>query len=50
LNGSVFLKKGRGTNRLAKIYDSPCLPEADGKFAIGAMGITDPDDEPSRDD
>jgi hypothetical protein len=47
---SVYLRKGRGSTRIAKIYDSPCLPEADGKFAIGATGITDPEDEPAVDD
>lgn len=35
------MRKGRGAERIAKIVDSPCLPEADGKFMITANGITD---------
>jgi DNA repair protein RAD51 len=23
----LYLRKGRGENRIVKIYDSPCLPE-----------------------
>ncbi|GAA96837.1 hypothetical protein E5Q_03510 [Mixia osmundae IAM 14324] len=41
----VHLKKARGTSRSAKIYDSPCLPETEGKFAIEADGISDPLEE-----
>ncbi|GAM88460.1 hypothetical protein ANO11243_064930 [Dothideomycetidae sp. 11243] len=37
----VSLKKGRGETRIAKIYDSPCLPEADCIFAIKDDGIGD---------
>lgn len=25
----LYLKKGRGDQRICKIYDSPCLPEAE---------------------
>jgi DNA repair protein RAD51 len=39
------LKKGRGANRIAKIYDSPCLPEGSQQFAISAEGITDPTED-----
>lgn len=39
----VSLRKGRGPERVAKIVDSPCLPESDGKFQIGANGISDAD-------
>ncbi|CAD6582350.1 MAG: recombinase rad51 [Cyphobasidiales sp. Tagirdzhanova-0007] len=39
----VSLKKGRQNCRIAKIMDSPCLPEAQGTFAINANGIDDPD-------
>lgn len=28
------LRKGRGTSRVCKIVDSPCLPEAEAIFAI----------------
>ena len=38
---SLALRKGRGAERIAKIVDSPCLPESDGKFQISANGITD---------
>ena len=37
----LFLKKGRGENRICKIYDSPCLPEAEAMFSINADGIGD---------
>jgi len=38
----VFLKKGRDNNRVAKIFDSPSLPEAEAGFSIGEGGIADP--------
>jgi DNA repair protein RAD51 len=38
----ISLKKGRGETRIAKIYDSPCLPESDCLFAIKEDGIGDP--------
>lgn len=38
----ISLKKGRGETRVAKIYDSPCLPESDCLFAISEEGIADP--------
>jgi len=25
----LYLRKGRGENRIVKIYDSPCLPESE---------------------
>ncbi|KAK4883832.1 hypothetical protein RN001_000103 [Aquatica leii] len=37
----LFLRKGRGETRVCKIYDSPCLPEAEAMFAINADGIGD---------
>jgi DNA repair protein RAD51 len=40
---SISLKKGRANCRIAKIMDSPWLPEAQGTFAINANGIDDPD-------
>jgi DNA repair protein RAD51 len=30
----LSLRKGRGTSRVCKIVDSPCLPEAEAIFAI----------------
>ena len=37
----LYLRKGRGENRICKIYDSPCLPEAEAMFSINADGIGD---------
>lgn len=37
----LYLRKGRGENRVCKIYDSPCLPENEATFAICADGISD---------
>ncbi|WWD07281.1 DNA repair protein RAD51 [Kwoniella europaea PYCC6329] len=38
------LRKGRGSSRVCKIVDSPCLPEAEAIFAINANGIGDPEE------
>lgn len=38
----LYLRKGRGENRICKIYDSPCLPESETIFAINPDGIGDP--------
>ncbi|XP_014243469.1 DNA repair protein RAD51 homolog 1 [Cimex lectularius] len=35
------LRKGRGDIRICKIYDSPCLPEAEAMFAITDKGVND---------
>lgn len=35
-------KKGRGCQRICKVVDSPCLPEADCVFAIYEDGVGDP--------
>jgi len=37
----VMLKKGKGEQRIARIYDSPSMPEADAIFTITQGGITD---------
>jgi len=37
----LSLRKGRGESRVCKIYDSPCLPEAEAVFAITNGGIDD---------
>ncbi|GJN87307.1 hypothetical protein Rhopal_000255-T1 [Rhodotorula paludigena] len=37
----VSMRKGRGPERVARIVDSPCMPEADAKFQITAQGISD---------
>lgn len=41
---SVSMRKGRGPERIARIVDSPSMPEADAKFQITAQGITDVSD------
>ena len=40
----LYLRKGRGEQRICKIYDSPCLPESEAVFAINADGIGDAKD------
>jgi len=40
----LSLRKGRAEARICKIYDSPCLPEAEATFAINADGIGDASD------
>eukprot|EP01028_Stygiella_incarcerata_P007615 TRINITY_DN3164_c0_g2_i1.p2 TRINITY_DN3164_c0_g2~~TRINITY_DN3164_c0_g2_i1.p2 ORF type:complete len:336 (-),score=96.56 TRINITY_DN3164_c0_g2_i1:1273-2280(-) len=40
----LSLRKGRGETRICKIYDSPCLPEAEAVFAIYEEGIGDAKD------
>lgn len=37
----LYLRKGRGEQRICKIYDSPCLPESEAVFAILPDGIGD---------
>lgn len=41
----LYLRKGKGENRICKIYDSPCLPEGEAQFAITAGGIADTKDD-----
>ncbi|EPY52543.1 recombinase Rhp51 [Schizosaccharomyces cryophilus OY26] len=38
----LSLRKGRGEQRICKIYDSPCLPESEAIFAINSDGVGDP--------
>jgi len=40
----ISLRKGRGELRIAKIYDSPDLPESEATFAITAGGLDDAKD------
>lgn len=35
----LYLRKGRGNARICKVYDSPCLPEAEAVFAITEGGV-----------
>lgn len=37
----LSLRKGRGAERVCKVYDSPCLPEAEAVFAISETGVVD---------
>uniref|UniRef100_A0A8C4T9C7 Meiotic recombination protein n=1 Tax=Erpetoichthys calabaricus TaxID=27687 RepID=A0A8C4T9C7_ERPCA len=37
----ISLRKGRGEMRIAKIYDSPDMPENEATFSISAGGVTD---------
>eukprot|EP00002_Diphylleia_rotans_P007672 TRINITY_DN17322_c0_g1_i1.p1 TRINITY_DN17322_c0_g1~~TRINITY_DN17322_c0_g1_i1.p1 ORF type:complete len:338 (+),score=85.44 TRINITY_DN17322_c0_g1_i1:54-1067(+) len=37
----LSLRKGRGETRVCKVYDSPCLPEAEAVFGIYGNGIGD---------
>lgn len=37
----LYLRKGRGEQRICKVYDSPCLPESEAVFAILPDGIGD---------
>ena len=39
----IALRKGRSEQRIAKIVDSPNLPEADATFAITEAGVADPE-------
>ena len=40
----LYLRKGRGEQRICKIYDSPCIPESECIYQIGNGGIMDPVD------
>jgi meiotic recombination protein DMC1 len=40
----VYLKKGRGEQRIAKIYDSPDMPEAECTFQITNGGVANVDE------
>lgn len=37
----LYLRKGKGDDRICKIYDSPYLPESEAVFRISEEGITD---------
>lgn len=40
----LSLRKGRGENRICKVYDSPSLPEGEAVFSITEQGISDGSD------
>jgi len=37
----LSLRKGKAEQRIIKVYDSPCLPEAEAIFGIYADGVAD---------
>jgi len=37
----LMLRKGRGDQRICKIYDSPCLPESEAIYCLGEGGVMD---------
>lgn len=39
----IYLRKSKGNLRIAKVTDSPCLPEAEAVFSITENGIKDPE-------
>ena len=39
----LYFRKGKGDQRVCKIYDSPMLPESEATFQLGEGGITDPE-------
>ena len=43
VNTRVYLRKGRGEQRIAKIVDSPSMPEAEATIEIFSGGIKDAD-------
>lgn len=40
----LYLRKGKGEQRICKVYDSPLLPESEATFQLGLGGVTDPTD------
>ena len=40
----LSLRKGRGENRIVKVYDSPNMPEAEAVFSITEAGVADGSD------
>lgn len=46
----LSMRKGKGENRICKIYDSPCLPECEATFAISNEGIVDAKEEKNKED
>lgn len=37
----VYLRKGRGEERVAKLFDSPDMPESEATYSINSGGIVD---------
>ena len=39
----LYLRKGKAEQRIAKLYDSPSLPEAEATFALAVGGVVEAD-------
>ncbi|MCK4884021.1 MAG: DNA repair and recombination protein RadA, partial [Candidatus Diapherotrites archaeon] len=37
----MYLRKGKGEKRIAKLVDSPCLPDGESLFSVTENGIED---------
>ena len=40
----LYLRKGKGEQRICKVYDSPLLPESEATFQLMEGGVGDPTD------
>jgi len=40
----IYIRKGKSNTRLARVIDSPCLPELSARFRISERGIEDPEE------
>jgi RecA/RadA recombinase len=40
----LYLRKGKGEQRICKVYDSPLLPESEATFQLTEGGVQDPSD------
>ena len=38
----LFLRKGKGEQRICKIFDSPSIPESEAVFQLDVGGLIDP--------
>jgi DNA repair protein RAD51 len=38
----IYMRKGKGNNRICKVVDSPLMPEAEAEIEITSGGIEDP--------
>ena len=40
----LYLRKGRGENRVCKVIDSPSIAESEASFSVGPAGVDDAKD------
>ena len=40
----LYLKKGKGKNRICKVYSSPNLADGEAPFSISTAGVVDAED------